>query len=120
MIPKVCTHDWRTAGSPPLTSCQHCGRIWKAPAGASTKPSGNGKQGQAPCGHPGTAVVGNFYTCNLGCDSVPEYVEAETTDKHGVDGFDLDGWFDPCPPHDLVVYSFGVSKCLKCGMKAPV
>jgi hypothetical protein len=30
---------------------------------------GNGKRGVAPCGHPGEAVIGQYYKCLRGCDS---------------------------------------------------
>jgi hypothetical protein len=30
---------------------------------------GNGKRGIAPCGHPGEAVIGQYYKCLSGCDS---------------------------------------------------
>lgn len=41
-----------------------------------------GKKGTAPCGHPGTHVVGNYVQCDIGCDrsGVPKRVEPETTE----------------------------------------
>ncbi len=43
--------------------------------------SGFGR-GTAPCGHPGTCIVGSYIRCDQGCDSdgVPEYVEREKTE----------------------------------------
>jgi hypothetical protein len=30
----------------------------------------NGKPGTAPCGHPGTHVIGTYVKCDVGCDDV--------------------------------------------------
>lgn len=32
----------------------------------------DGKLGTAPCGHPGRAVLGQFYLCTAGCDAPPK------------------------------------------------
>lgn len=34
---------------------------------------GNGKRGVAPCGHPGEAVIGQFYVCLQGCDDTSDF-----------------------------------------------
>jgi hypothetical protein len=33
---------------------------------------GNGKKGIAPCGHPGEAVIGQYYQCSRGCDDLKD------------------------------------------------
>ena len=38
---------------------------------------GNGKRGTAPCGHPGEAVIGQYFRCLFGCDSPPQVVDWE-------------------------------------------
>lgn len=71
-----------------------------------------GRRGIAPCGHPGEHIVGNYVRCDKGCDdAVPEHVDFERTNR---ELYDEDQWFQPCPPHDWVVYLGGV-KCLRCG-----
>jgi hypothetical protein len=35
-------------------------------------------KGRAPCGHPGTAVTPNFYTCDLRCEFESDGVPVET------------------------------------------
>ena len=38
-----------------------------------------GKIGNAPCGHPGEAVIGQYFECSIGCDH-PDYVELALQD----------------------------------------
>lgn len=51
----------------------------------SPPPNSNGKKGRAPCGHVGTAVTPNFYTCDVNCgedgddDAIPEHIDPEKT-----------------------------------------
>ncbi len=37
---------------------------------------GEGKVGKAPCGHPGEAIIGQYYKCLWGCDDdsyIPDF-----------------------------------------------
>lgn len=42
----------------------------------------HGKKGTAPCGHPGTHVVGTYVQCDVGCDRVA----GEGDESDGVPG----------------------------------
>lgn len=40
-----------------------------------------GRVGLAPCGHPGVAIIGQYYACSVGCDAVSDGVPIEVKDK---------------------------------------
>ncbi len=86
-------HDWETHGQPALRSCNRCGKVWSDPLPTY------GMLGTAPCGHPGMAVIGHYYTCLKGCDAIPEPVDPEVTEEHedadsGDESGDA-GWYSP-------------------------
>ena len=82
---------------------------------------GDGKKGVAPCGHPGEAVIGQYYKCLKGCDEL----DGETWDDITLDfpkcpacgSFKID---DDFQVHPLFYYynpghKFVDRRCLDCG-----
>jgi hypothetical protein len=66
---------------------------------------GNGKKTQAPCGHAGEAVIGNYVRCLLGCDdAIPEFIFWEKTKPMH------------CDHNDKYMYD-NILWCYTCGQK---
>ncbi len=41
-----------------------------------------GRKGIAPCGHPGSYIIGQFIKCDQGCDNaIPTYIDPEKTKR---------------------------------------
>lgn len=82
----------------------------------------DGKLGKAPCGHPGQAVIGQYYRCLSGCDKAPEqidfeditieYIRCPWCNSLHVEDYQLDAMFYFFNPGSTVKVD---TRCIDCG-----
>lgn len=76
---------------------------------------GDGKKGQAPCGHSGEAVIGHYYECAIRCDG--KFVAFDLPQCKDCGSFNIDEDFQVDPM--FYYYNPGVevvdTRCNACG-----
>lgn len=81
---------------------------------------GNGKRGNAPCGHSGEAVIGQYYRCLEGCDEEIELGWEDITPtmtrcscgSYNIEDFELDALYYMFNPGSTIIVD---SRCIDCG-----